>query len=202
MRPAGFEPAIIPVSEGRVERIINSLRFQATPRARSLSSRGGPPLRRNRVVVRPRFLGRPPHCPARIRTGDPWSKARRDCRFPTGLCLNAEDGPGTPREMASPNGRIPKPTASRTRFSVFWRHCLLAVSLTAVGTRHVPMGSAMPCASLQSSRRRKAYLQISASIAKCSRDERAREDSNPDPRRSKRPMLSRLHHMPDAPERN
>ena len=33
MRPAGFEPAIIPVSEGRVERIINSLRFQATPRA-------------------------------------------------------------------------------------------------------------------------------------------------------------------------
>src|SRR6266571_4187603 len=192
MRPAGFEPAIIPVSEGRVGRIISSLRFQATPRARSLSARGGSLLRRNRVVVRRRFLGRPPHRPARIRTGDPWSKARRDWPLPhgamvapprfergpprpgrgalascaTGLCLNAEEGPETPPEMASPNRRTSKPTASRTRFSVFWRHYLLAVSLIAVGTRHVPMGSAMPFASLQSSPRSRGYLLLSASIAK------------------------------------
>ncbi len=37
---------------------------------------------------------------------------------------------------------------------------------------------------------------------KLSHEKRAREDLNPDLTRSKRAVLSGLHHMPDAPERN
>jgi len=106
------------------------------------------------MVAPPRFERGPPR---------PGRGALASCA--TGLCLNAEDGPETPPEMASPNRRIPKPTASRTRFSVFWRHYLLAVSLIAVGTRHVPLGSAMPFASLQRDPKSRGYLLISASIA-------------------------------------
>ena len=158
---------------------------------------GIPGPRPGGIAASPRGYGRP--APIRTRTSSP--RTRHACQLRHGAVFNAEDGPGTPREMASPNGRIPKPTASRTRFSVFWRHCLLAVSLSAVGTRHVPMGSAMPFASLQGTQGARPIWKFRPRLREHESRRRAREESNPD-WLVRSELCCPLHHMPDAPERN
>ena len=104
-------------------------------------------LRRGRVVVRPSDSSAAHRDrPARIRTGDPWSKARWDCCFPTGLWSPRPDSNGDPlaqdevrfrlrhgavtaayertragerQGMASPTGRIPKPNGTPEPVSAY-----------------------------------------------------------------------------------
>ena len=82
----------------------------------ALLNHGGSPLRRGRVVVRPRFLGRPCHSPR------PDSNGGFRVQGPVGLTASPRGCPITrenrgrrPPGMASPTGRIPKPTTSGTR---------------------------------------------------------------------------------------
>lgn len=136
------------VSDGCVWRIISPLRYQTTPRphgsrcsieadrrcvaAELSSARGSSAAHRDR--------------PARIRTGDSWSKARWDCCFPTGLWSPRSDSNGDPlardearvrlrhgavtaayertragdrQGMASPTGRIPKPDGTPEPVSAY-----------------------------------------------------------------------------------
>ncbi len=113
--------------------------------AASLHVHGGPPLRRGRVVVRRRFLGRPPQSPrpdsnrglsiqgrvglsasprgcrgpAPIRTGTPSPRTRCASDCATGLSHHTrEHGPGT-RRWRRPGAENPKPPAPRNPRSAY-----------------------------------------------------------------------------------
>jgi len=160
MRPAGFEPANSPnlttaLSEECDGRIISPLRFQTTLRAR-LWRRSF--VRRGRVVVRLRLLGRPRIAPPGFEPGTPGSRPSGIAAFPTGLLvapprfergpprsgrgalaacatglMAAKTGTRPPNDGGAQTSDVKTPTASRTRFSELWRRYLLAASLTAVG---------------------------------------------------------------------
>lgn len=107
LRPAGFEPANSPfptttLSEKCDGRIISPLRCQATLRARvwrrSL-------LRRGRVVVRPRLLGRPRIAPPGLAPGTPGSRPDGIAGFPTGLSSPRRDSNADP--LAQDEVRLP-----------------------------------------------------------------------------------------------
>ena len=184
MRPAGFEPAITAVSERRVWRIINPMRCQATLRARVWRRSC---VRRGRVVVRLRLLGRPRIAPPGFAPGTPGSRPDGIADFPTGLLvapprfergpprpgrgalaacatglIAAKTGPRPPDDGGAHTSDVRTSTASRTRFSELWRRYLLEASLTAVGRRIVLPDSAMPCASWESDSRRRPYMEVSA----------------------------------------
>ena len=208
VRPPGFEPRNLP----RIRRVrladhrSAAIPDYATAAWLTLLASWRTALRRGRVVVRPSDSSAAHRDrPARIRTGDPWSKARWDCCFPTGLWSPRPDSNGDPlaqdevrfrlrhgavttayertrtgerQGMASPTGRIPKPKRHPgTRVSVWRRHYLRVMPLAAVGTRYVPMGSTMPCASCACSLRRRGIWEFRPGGREPAR-RRACEESN------------------------
>lgn len=171
------------VSDGCVWRIIGPLRYQATPRPHGsrYSRRGGSSLRRGRVVVRPRILGRPsqsprpdshrgllvqgqvglllPHgamvAPPRFERGPPRPGRGALPVAPRGCDrrIRENTGRGAPRDGVAHRSDTKTQRHPGTRVSVWRRHYLRIMPLAAVETRYVPMGSTMPCASCNRSPR-------------------------------------------------
>lgn len=213
------------VSDGCVGRIIGPVRCQAALRARFVSARGGSVLRRNRVVVRRRFLGRPRHRPARIRTGDSASKARWDWLLPHGAMVappRFKRGPPRPGRgtlascatglfdqrriqagHAARDGVAQRPKSKTDGIPDPLQRMMTALPSSSVANRcwdsTRPDGFRNAVRIIATLPRGEALFAGFVSDCRIGDDERAREDLNPDLSRSKRPMLSWLHHMPERP---
>ena len=138
-------------------------------------------LRRGRVVVRPSLLGRPsrsprpdshrgllvqgqvglllPHgamvAPPRFERGPPRPGRGALPVAPRGCCrrIRENTGQGAPRDGVAHRPDTKTQRHPGTRVSVWRRHYLRVMPLAAVGTRYIPMGSTMPCASCNRSPR-------------------------------------------------
>ena len=112
MRPAGFEPAITPASEGRVRRIISPVRCLATLRAHLLLA----DLRSVAAELSSARVSSAAHrmAPPGFEPGTPGPKPGRMDRFPTGL-PNARTQPGDRQRWRRPRSEDPEPTAPGTR---------------------------------------------------------------------------------------
>ena len=118
LRPAGFEPAITPTSEGRVRRIISPVRCLATLRARLRLA----DLRSVAAELSSARVSSAAHriAPPGFEPGTPGPKPGRMDRFPTGL-PNARTRARGPPAMASPKGRGSKTNGTRNPCSAYNR---------------------------------------------------------------------------------
>lgn len=174
-------------------------------------------LRRGRVVVRPRILGRPsrsprpdshrgflvqgqvglllPHgamvAPPRFERGPPRPGRGALPVAPRGCDrrIRENTGRGAPRDGVAHRPDTKTQRHPGTRVSVWRRHYLRVMPLAAVGTRYVPMGSTMPCASCNRSPRTQGYLGVSPRRARTGTKTGAR-GIEPRPCRPRRRMLS------------
>ena len=100
---------------------------------------------------------------------------------PRGCCrrIRENTGRGAPRDGVAHRSDTKTQRHPGTRVSVWRRHYLRVMPLAAVGTRYVPMGSTMPCASCDCSLRHRGIWEFRPGGREPAR-RRACEESNPD----------------------